>query len=120
MRFFFFKQKTAYEIFKQQCIKRMTVSFPTGLYENWAICQRLFAHVQVVLKYTPAKDMMEEWATLLYRGGWYAWSQGRYDIAEQMASKSRKALTRKLGGEDAATLASISLFASVIGDRGRW
>ncbi len=27
---------------------------------------------------------MDEWATLLYNGGWNALSQGRYDVAEQM------------------------------------
>ncbi|KAK4139094.1 uncharacterized protein C8A04DRAFT_16166 [Dichotomopilus funicola] len=60
------------------------------------------------------------WATLLYSGGWYAWSQGRYDIAQQMVGKARKVRQRRFGREDVATLASISLFALVQKDQGRW
>ena len=37
-----------------------------------------------------------------------------------MARKARKARKKKLGEEDTATCASISLFASVIKDQGRW
>ncbi|KAK3897780.1 putative nephrocystin [Staphylotrichum tortipilum] len=89
------------ETFKQQWIERMAVSFPTGEYENWATCRSLFAHVQVAL-------------------GWYAWSQGRYVVAQQMLGKARKVREKKLGTEDVATLASISRFAIVQKDRGRW
>ena len=108
------------ETFKQQCIERMAASFPTGEYENWATCRSLFAHVQVVLGYRPSEETVETWATLLHNGGWYAWSQGRYDIAQQMLGKARKVREKKLGAEDMATLASISVFALVQEDRGRW
>ncbi|KAJ9137585.1 Kinesin light chain [Coniochaeta hoffmannii] len=34
------------EKFKQQFVGRMAESFPTGAFENWATCQRLFPHVE--------------------------------------------------------------------------
>jgi hypothetical protein len=52
------------EKFKQQYIERMAASFPTGRYENWATCQKLFAHVQLALDYRLTEDRMEEWVTL--------------------------------------------------------
>ncbi|KAH7303118.1 P-loop containing nucleoside triphosphate hydrolase protein, partial [Stachybotrys elegans] len=108
------------ETFEQQCIERLAARFPTGQYENWATCQKLFLHVQKAVDYKPEENRIVEWATLLYKGGWYAWLQGRYDIAERMVSKSRKARIKMLGVEDDASLASTSLFASVLRDQGRW
>jgi tetratricopeptide (TPR) repeat protein len=108
------------ETFKQQCIERMAASFPTGEYENWAVCRDLFAHVQVALSYRPGEDTLETWATLFHNGGWYAWSQGRYEVAQQMLGKARKVREKRLGKENVATLASTSMFALVLLDQGRW
>ncbi|KFA80243.1 hypothetical protein S40288_04572 [Stachybotrys chartarum IBT 40288] len=108
------------EMFKQQYIKRMASAFPTGAYENWTTCRSLFAHAQVAVDYPPNADGVEEWATLLHNGGWYAWLQGRYDVAEQMVRKACKAREKRFGKEDLMSLSSTSLFALVIKDRGRW
>ncbi|KXX76355.1 Kinesin light chain [Madurella mycetomatis] len=108
------------ETFKQQYIKRMAALFPTGEYKNWATCRSLFAHVQVALDYHPSKDTAERWATLLHNGGWYAWSQGRYNIAQQMLDEARKTREKRLGRKDIATLTSTSMLATVLRDRGRW
>ncbi len=108
------------ETFKQEFIERMATSFPTGEYENWAACRSLFAHVQVALGYRPSEDTAEIWATLLHNGGWYAWSQGQYEIAQRMLGKARKVLETRLGTGDVATLASVSMFAIVLSSRGRW
>ncbi|KAK4182110.1 hypothetical protein QBC35DRAFT_536685 [Podospora australis] len=108
------------ETFKQQYIKQRAESFPPGEYQNWGKCQGLFAHVQVALDYRPDENTAERWATLLHNGGWYAWSQGRYDIAEQMADKAREVREKKLGKGDLVTLASIELFGLILKDRGRW
>ncbi|KAK3387984.1 P-loop containing nucleoside triphosphate hydrolase protein [Podospora didyma] len=106
--------------FIQQYIERIAASFPTGDYENWATCRELFVHAQMAVNYQPSEDIMETWATLLYNGGWYARSQGIYEIAQQMLAKARKVREKRLGEEDVATLASIILFALVLLDRGRW
>ncbi|KFA46642.1 hypothetical protein S40293_08203 [Stachybotrys chartarum IBT 40293] len=108
------------EMFKQQYIKRMASAFPTGAYETWTTCRSLFAHAQVAVDYPPNADGVEEWATLLHNAGWYAWLQGRYDVAEQMVRKACKAREKRFGKEDMVSLSSTSLFAWVIKDRGRW
>jgi tetratricopeptide (TPR) repeat protein len=109
------------EKFKHQFVSRVAALFPTGDYRNWATCQRLFPHVERAIDYRPAEAKLEEaWATLLYNGGWYAELQGRYDVAEQMASKSRRSRVKRLGKEDERTLASTSLCADVLRDKGRW
>ncbi|KAK4660766.1 hypothetical protein QC762_0022340 [Podospora pseudocomata] len=114
------EQSGQQETFKQKFIERIAASFPTGDYKNWATCRNLFAHVQVALGYRPSENREEIWATLLYNGGWFAWSQGRYEVAQQMVGKARRARDKRLGKEDAATLASMSLFALVLLDRGQW
>ncbi|KAK3368303.1 P-loop containing nucleoside triphosphate hydrolase protein [Podospora didyma] len=106
--------------FIQQYIERIATSFPIGDYENWATCRELFAHAQMAVNYQPSEDIMETWATLLYNGGWYARSQGIYEIAQQMLAKARKVREKRLGEEDVATLASITMFALVLLNRGRW
>ncbi|KAK4179694.1 Tetratricopeptide repeat-domain-containing protein [Triangularia setosa] len=108
------------EMFHRQYIERMAAAFPTGEYENWTMCQSLFAHVQVVLGYRPSENRDEIWATLLHNGGWFAWSQGRYEVAQQMLGEARKIREKTLGKKDMATLASTSTFALVLRDRGRW
>ncbi|KAK4165213.1 kinesin light chain [Cladorrhinum sp. PSN259] len=108
------------EAFKQQYIDRISKSFPTGEYENWALCRSLFAHAQVALGYQPSENTVERWATLLYNGGWYAWLQGRYEVAQQMVAKAKRVFEKRLGKEDVSTLNSMSLFAQILSDRGRW
>ncbi|KAK4653927.1 LOW QUALITY PROTEIN: hypothetical protein QC762_0088630 [Podospora pseudocomata] len=108
------------ETFKQKFIERMAASFPTGDNKNWATCRNLFAHVQVALGYRPSENREEIWATLLYNGGWFAWSQGRYEVAQRMVGKARRARENRLGKEDTASLDSMSLFALILLDRGQW
>ncbi|KAM7188718.1 hypothetical protein V8F33_010488 [Rhypophila sp. PSN 637] len=112
-----FKQQ---DTFKQQYIKRIATSFPTGEYKNWATCQTLFAHVQVVLGDRRSKDTLETWATLLHNGGCYADSQGKYEVAQQMLGEARQVREKKMGKKATATLQSISMFAIVLHHQGRW
>ena len=106
--------------FQDRYIRRVEAVFPEGTYENWPMCQKLFAHVQLALDYKPAENSTEEWENLLFRGGWYAWSKGKYAIAEQMVGKAWKIGISKRGREDHDTLVAASLFAVILGDQGRW
>ncbi|KAF3062845.1 Nephrocystin-3 [Trichoderma lentiforme] len=108
------------ETFMQQYITRMAALFPAVEYENWAICQDLFAHVQVALDYRPNADTLTDWATLCYRGGNYAYQQGLYNLAEQMANKSKQARESTFGREDESTLHSMSLLGLIKFEQGRW
>ncbi|RYP70034.1 hypothetical protein DL771_005725 [Monosporascus sp. 5C6A] len=107
------------EDFKEQYVLLMASSFPTGHYENWATCQTLFAHAEAAVEYQPIENnLKEKWAGLLHNGGWYAWLQGRYAVAERMLRKARRTREERLGKENAITLESISLFAMVLSDKG--
>ncbi|KAK4139101.1 kinesin light chain [Dichotomopilus funicola] len=108
------------ETFEQRFIERLGASFPTPEYENWAMCQGLFAHVQVALDYRPSGETAATWADLLQNGGQYAWLQGQYRVAQQMAGKAREVNQRIFGREDVATLASVSLFAAILMAQGKW
>ncbi|KAI5460636.1 hypothetical protein BGZ63DRAFT_425133 [Mariannaea sp. PMI_226] len=106
--------------FERQYIKRMAAAFPTGEYGNWTTCQNLFAHMQTALDCKPSPSVQKDWATLLHNGGWYAWSQGMYDTAGQMLHMALQTREKVLGREDMATLASMSLLATVMKDQGQW
>ncbi|KAM7184568.1 putative nephrocystin [Rhypophila sp. PSN 637] len=129
------------EIFREQFIERMAASFPTGEYGKWTTCRILFAHVQVAVSYQPIAETAQTLAALLHNGGWYAWSQGRYDIAQQMLGKAKKLRrwkeaeslfvqvmeTRKRHGqpgvdvqEPGPTLTSMANLASTYRNQGRW
>lgn len=112
--------KETLEILKHQYIERMAASFPTGEYENWATCGELFAHAQVALDYQPTEDILKEWAILCYNGGRYALLQGKYNTAKQMSDKAHWALVKALGEDDALTLQSKKLLASVFLSQGQW
>ncbi len=70
------------EKFKQQFITRMVAAFPRGDYSNWATCWQLFAYVEAAVDHRPVEERIEEWASLMYNGGWYAYLQGRYEVVE--------------------------------------
>ncbi|RFU81174.1 kinesin light chain 3 [Trichoderma arundinaceum] len=114
------KRSEQQDIVRQQYIERMASSFPMEEYKNWATCQELFAHIQVAVDYRPNEERLEEWATLCYNGAKYAWSQGKYDIAERMVVKSWKAREKKLGKDNDLTLVSMTLLALVLSDKGWW
>ena len=117
------KAKGFAEDFKKQYLTRLEISFPRGDYENWEACQKLFPHVEAAIKHRPKdgpnkEDLEKVWATLLFNG--YARLQGRYDVAERMAHKTKSSRIRLLGVKDPSTLSSISLFALVLLDKGQW
>ncbi|RYP55594.1 hypothetical protein DL771_012348 [Monosporascus sp. 5C6A] len=109
------------EEFKAQYIKQMAGLLPTGDYENWAICQRLFTHVEEALNHRPGDEgPWLEWTRILHNGGWYAWSQGWYEVSERMVQKARRIRQKQFGQEHEATLASISLLGAVLVARGKY
>jgi tetratricopeptide (TPR) repeat protein len=108
------------EILKQEFILRMAAMFPTWDYENWTACQKLFIHVQLAFDYRPAEGTVIEWASLIYRGGRYAYKQGRYNIAERMVNEAREVQSKALGREHPKTLSSMKHFADILRMQGRW
>ncbi|KAL8364771.1 hypothetical protein RB595_003851 [Gaeumannomyces hyphopodioides] len=91
--------------FRRQFVERMAAAFPTGDYSNWATCRGLFAHVGAAINCRPTGEGTQGlWAGLMYRGGWYALQQGRYDSAERMAGKAKRSREKQLGKSNEKTL----------------
>ncbi|KAJ5159346.1 uncharacterized protein N7500_008997 [Penicillium coprophilum] len=98
------------EKWKERFIKNLYDEFPTGQYENWERCRSLFPHVRSALLHQPkSQDSLKNWATLLYKGAWYAIECGRISVAEDMAAISRKQRMKIGGAEDDDTLDSTAM-----------
>ncbi|OAG04887.1 uncharacterized protein CC84DRAFT_1092887, partial [Paraphaeosphaeria sporulosa] len=109
------------EQWRQQFISNLCAEFPTGQYENWTVCQALFAHARSAAGQQPEdKSSLAEWATLLYRAAWYAEMTGNITDAVTLAVKSMKARKKVLGQEHEDTLWSIAMVGSAYKLGGRW
>ncbi|KAJ5514921.1 hypothetical protein N7463_004473 [Penicillium fimorum] len=115
------KTNSQEEQWKERFIKNLYGEFPTGQYENWEKCQSLFPHIRSAVFYRPkSQDSLRIWATLLYRGAWYAIQCGSISVAVDMAAISRKQRIKIGGAEDKDTLASTVVLAEAYGLEGRW
>jgi tetratricopeptide (TPR) repeat protein len=109
------------ERWKQQFVSSLSAAFPTGEYENWAVCQKLFVHAKMAVAQKPEdKSSLVEWATLLYRAAWYAWQRGNAVDSERLALESMKAQQKVLGEEHRDTLSSMGMVGLARSLGGRW
>ncbi|KAI2750283.1 hypothetical protein DTO013E5_5160 [Penicillium roqueforti] len=109
------------EEWKERFIKNLCGEFPTGQYENWERCRSLFPHVRSAVAHRPkSQDSLRNWATLLYKGAWYAMECGSISVAEDMAAMSRKQRMKISGAEDKDTLDSTAMLAEVYQLEGQW
>ncbi|KAJ6050146.1 hypothetical protein N7444_006862 [Penicillium canescens] len=94
------------EHWREQFVNKLCQEFPTGEYEDWGKYQSLFPHVKSALLQRPeSQESLKEWATLLYRGAWYARESGKIADMKEMASNSREQRHRNvsdgiLGGSE--------------------
>ncbi|KAJ5425957.1 Tetratricopeptide-like helical [Penicillium sp. CMV-2018d] len=107
---------------KDKFISTLYNEFPTtGEYENWERCRLLFPHVKSAMSQQPTSpDAQRHWATLLYRGAWYASTSGNIADTREMASKSREQRIVLLGDEHEEVFNSIAMLAIAFGLEGRW
>jgi precorrin-6x reductase len=109
------------EQWKQHSINNLCAAFPNGEYENWAVCQTLFAHAKAASKQKPeASSSLIAWATLLYHAAWYAMRKASAGEAEMLAMQSIKVREKVLGREHEDTLSAISIVAETYRLSGRW
>ncbi|KAJ5843194.1 uncharacterized protein N7525_000935 [Penicillium rubens] len=109
------------EEWKERFIKNLYDEFPTGQYENWERCRSLFPHVRSAMSHRPkSQDSLRNWATLLYKGAWYATECGSIGVAEDMAAMSRKQRMKIGGAEDEDTLDSTVMLGEAYVLEGRW
>ncbi|KAN0082306.1 TPR-like protein [Elaphomyces granulatus] len=109
------------ENWKEKFIAIMDDEFPSGEYETWTECQKLFPHVEKALDYRPAnRDYLQKWASILFNAGWYTVGKGNYGIAEKMNKQAVDAYEKALGPEHLSTLRSMSDLALTYWHQGRW
>jgi hypothetical protein len=109
------------EQWKEHFIANLCQEFPTGEYGNWTMCQQLFPHVKSAMSQRPeSQNYLRQWATLLYRGAWYAWQMGNISDAREMASKSRKQRVAMFGADGEEALNSTDMLAFTYRLEGRW
>lgn len=106
---------------KDKFISILCDDFPTGEYENWEKCRLLFPHVKSALSQRPTSaELQRRWASLLYRGAWYAWQSGNIADTTEMATKSKRERIRLLGDEHEESIISMSMLATAFRLEGRW
>lgn len=85
--------------------------------------QQLFAHAQAAHRQRPREEEIDGakhgWAVVLIRAGWYAWTKGLFDEAEQLCSSSVQ-MFESLSEVDEAELAyGRGMHATVYQSQGR-
>jgi tetratricopeptide (TPR) repeat protein len=109
------------ERWKETYITIMEEAFPVGQHENWATCQRLFPHAEIVLTYRPANDdYLAQWASILFDAAWYAGDKGNYSAAEEMSRRALEGYRKARGVEHSDTLASMANLAMVLRNQGKY
>ncbi|PVH91245.1 hypothetical protein DM02DRAFT_546198, partial [Periconia macrospinosa] len=93
------------EQWKQNFVSNLCAAFPTGNHENWAVCQRLFAHAKSAAEQRPEREVsLRDWASLLYKAAWYALLIGNWAEAGAMSLQSTKTRRKILGVDHEDTL----------------
>jgi tetratricopeptide (TPR) repeat protein len=109
------------EQWKQQFISNLSAAFPTGAYENWAVCGPLFVHAKAAAEQQPEDEqVLVEWATLLYRAAWYAEQNGNAAEAKDLAVASLKTRRKVLGQEHEDTWRGMEMVGLAYKLGGRW
>jgi tetratricopeptide (TPR) repeat protein len=107
--------------YRDQFINNLYEAFPTGKYENWAVCQVLFAHAKAAIGHKPeGASSLVQWATLLYRAAWYAVDKGSTGEAEVLATQSLKTRKKVLGRDHEDTIWGLAMLADAYGIGGKW
>ncbi|KAJ5797724.1 uncharacterized protein N7503_007020 [Penicillium pulvis] len=109
------------EHWKEHFIMRLSKEFPDGNYENWVKCQSLFPHVKAALSQRPESEVSTlEWASLLYRGAWYAFKKGNITDMREMVWNSRRQRIKIMGKEADESLSSTLMLANAYWLEGRY
>ncbi|KAJ5564008.1 hypothetical protein N7513_000250 [Penicillium frequentans] len=109
------------EQWKGRFIYNLYAELPTGQYENWERYRSLFPHVKSAMLHQPESQVsLQQWATVLYRGAWYAQESGHVTESREMASRSRDCRLQLFGEEGEETLDSNAMLAVIYRLEGRW
>ena len=109
------------ELWKKTYVMLIDESYPVGRHENWAVCQTLFPHAEVVLNSQPEnEEARKAWASVLFKAAWYASEMGQYSKAYEMGSSALQAREAVSGAEHPDTLDSLNGLGLVVNWQGRY
>jgi tetratricopeptide (TPR) repeat protein len=109
------------EHWKERYIEIIDQAFPTGYYEKWTTCQKLFPHTEMVLLYRLINEnYLTLWASILFKSAWYSSEKGSYDKAEELNQRALEENKKVLGDEHLDTLASMNNLALTYWEQGSY
>ncbi|KAJ5248654.1 hypothetical protein N7468_000105 [Penicillium chermesinum] len=107
--------------YREMFIDHLHRDFPTGEFENWAVCRSLFPHVRSASDQRPVSpESRLKWATVLARGVQYACETGYLRDVKNMAMKSREQRMALLSEDNKEVLDSAALLAWVYSAEGSY
>lgn len=115
------KSRGRLERWASQFVSNLDDAFPSGKYEEWAVCQPLLPHAMAALDMNLLDTEAKLWqASLLLKSGRYASQQGAFDSAERMQSLAMKVRKAVLPEGHPDTLTSMGNLVKMYSDQGRW
>jgi tetratricopeptide (TPR) repeat protein len=106
---------------REEGLKVISEHYPLGVFENWAVCNALTAHVRAVVEYAGNSESCQLYAAnILAKAVHYDLSQGRHDVALDKCLSTFKTHEVLLGPEHPYTLTSLGNLASTYHNQGRW
>ncbi|KAI9685382.1 MAG: hypothetical protein M1822_004513 [Bathelium mastoideum] len=105
----------------KESIRTLSSAFPTGKFGTWADCKVLLPHVKEIVSYVveDKKDLLNQ-AKTAFNAGWYLRLIGDGKATEAMHQQAVERFEKAHGPEHPETLTSISHFAIVLEDRGKY
>ncbi|KAH8722559.1 hypothetical protein GQ44DRAFT_622318, partial [Phaeosphaeriaceae sp. PMI808] len=106
---------------RERFISHLCAEFPNGKFENWDKCQALLPHARAALSQKPkTKESLKEWALLLYKMAWHAYTRGRAGEVEHLSMISLEVRREFCGEENVETLVSMCMVGLAMGLGGQW
>ncbi|KAJ9610503.1 hypothetical protein H2200_005280 [Cladophialophora chaetospira] len=102
----------------EKVIHALASKFPTGTFENQAVCQTLWPQAETALRYQSTCD--ESGAALLHKIAWFEWTYGYFEQAENHIRKSYDVRRQLLGENSTESLSTLSLTAIILQARGKY
>ncbi|KAK1808413.1 hypothetical protein LTR12_017229 [Friedmanniomyces endolithicus] len=115
------KSRGRLERWGSQFVSNLDDAFPSGKYEEWAVCQPLLPHAMAALDMNLLDTEAKLWqASLLLKSGRYASQQGAFDSAERMQSLAMKVRKAVLPEGHLDTLNTMGNLSRIYSNQGRW
>ncbi|KAJ5810568.1 P-loop containing nucleoside triphosphate hydrolase protein [Penicillium pulvis] len=105
----------------QQFIEILWCEFPNGEFENWAVCQPLFSHIQSAVLQSPDDEgILPKWADLLNRAASFALTKGNVRESEALAVLAMHIRTKLFGSQHKHTIDSLEMAGRAYILSGKW